>query len=75
MKEDHNEADEDLAALAALTTEIPEKIAKTPAGRELLQLFQELEETLQGQIYQENQVLFRRAFASIAPKKRFRRKT
>lgn len=61
MKEDHNEVDEDLAALAALTSEIPEELTATEAGRELRQLFQDLEEILQGQIYQENQVLFRRA--------------
>lgn len=65
MKDEHNEVDEDLAALEAFTTDdLPSGAASAPL-RLLRDSFQKLEGILQGQIYQENQVLFRRALASL----------
>lgn len=62
MKEDHNEADEELAALVALAE--GEASAGAPDGlRPLREALRGLEESLHGQIYQENQILFRRALA------------
>lgn len=65
MKREHDEVDEELAALEAMTGDEREE-----KGRSSLSVFREefqrLEKILHGQIYQENQVLFRRVLALIS---------
>jgi len=66
MKKEHSEADEDLAILQNLTAEDANDSCDPEILAKLRQLFGNLEEMLQGQIYQENQVLFRRTLAMLS---------
>src|SRR5690606_25822809 len=63
MKSQHNEVDEELAALEALTADDDSVGSPFASLRILREGLERLDEMLHGQIYQENQILFRRVSA------------
>lgn len=66
MKREHSEADEELAELQALAFDDDWPSSLAPSLRILSNAFQKFETILHGEIYQENQVLFRRVSALVS---------